>query len=529
MKDALTALSASQAMKSIIEDHQNSVTEKAKAMNKDAVTEQETVLNEQRLVIVSNREPYTIKVSDGSEVSFERTPGGLVSALDPVLRKRNGLWICWEGAPKKVADNDAHSLDPVIDWANIELPYEIQSVTLSETEINHYYYGYANTRIWPLFHYFVSRCNFLDERDWPSYLSANQKFAEAVITHTNDDDLVWVQDYHLLLVPNLVRARAPKRKIGFFLHIPFPVLEVFKVLPRRQALLEGMLGSDLIGFHVPEYVEYFLDAVEALMPVSQAQINREASTVTYQGRVIKVAEFPISIDVEQIETLAASPEVQAQAQQVRQQYPVKYLGLSVDRLDYTKGILENFEAIRIFFEKYPQYITQLTFVQIAAPTRTEVPAYRQMKEEIEQAVGRINGALSKGNWSPIQYFYRSFPMDEVLPYFIAADFCMITPLRDGMNLVAKEYCATKLDNRGILLLSEFTGAASELTDAFTLNPYHIEGMADTLHEALTKPQDALTQSMAGLRRTIQKNTIHDWVNAFLSQFEQATTSPHVTL
>jgi alpha,alpha-trehalose-phosphate synthase [UDP-forming] len=474
-----------------------------------------------RLVIVSNREPYTIKYH-GKDICLEKTPGGLVSALDPVLRERNGLWICWEGATKKIAEfDDVSVLDDDIDWEALELPYQIQSVSLSEKEINHYYYGYANTRIWPLFHYFVSRCNFFDERDWPSYLSANQKFADVVVEHTSDNDWIWVQDYHLLLVPEMVRLQAENRKIAFFLHIPFPAVEVFKALPRRDIILRGLLGSDLIGFHVPEYVEYFLDAVERLLPPSEAQVDHARGCVFYQGRTIQVKSFPISIDFMQIETMASSEEIQKKVKKLKEDYGEQKIGLSVNRLDYSKGILENLESIRLFFEKYPAYKKRFCFIQIAAPTRTEVPEYQKMKEEIDQAVGRINGFLAEDNWVPIHYFYRSFPMDDILPYFILADVAMVTPLRDGMNLVAKEYCAAKIDLNGVLLLSEFTGAASELKEAMLINPFYIEHVADTLHEALHLPAVIREDKMYALRENIRQNDIHYWVNCFMDAFQDA--------
>lgn len=473
----------------------------------------------ERLVIVSNREPYTIKL-DNKEISFEKTPGGLVSALDPILRQRNGLWICWEGAQKKVAEfDDVSFLDDDIDWESVELPYAIQSVALTEDEINHYYYGYANSTLWPLFHYFISGCTFANEKNWLSYYSANQKFADAVIEHTDDTDWVWVQDYHLMLVPQLVRAKAANKKMAFFLHTPFPSVEVFKVLPRRAVILKGLLGSDLIGFHVPEYVNHFLDAVEQLLPAKDVTINRDSNTVTYQGRTIQVAAFPISIDFNQVEEMALLPEIQEEAQRLKETYNVEYLGISVDRLDYSKGIPENLEAVRRFFNKYPEFKKRFSFIQIAAPTRTEVAEYQRLKEEIDQAVGRINGELAEDNWVPIHYFCRSFPMDAVLPYFIASDVAMITPLRDGMNLVAKEYCVAKTDLNGVLLLSEFTGAAAELTDAIPINPFDVDEVADALYEALHLPQSVRHAKMKALRKIINSNDIHHWIQKFMEHFD----------
>jgi alpha,alpha-trehalose-phosphate synthase [UDP-forming] len=476
-------------------------------------------VSQSRLVIVSNREPFTITVQ-GKEVHLEKTPGGLVSALDPVLKKRGGLWICWEGSQKRVPEfDDVTVLDEDIDWDHIDIPYQIETVALTEQEINHYYFGYANTRIWPLFHYFVSRCNFFDEQDWPSYISANQKFAQAIVDHTTNDDWIWVQDYHLLLVPEFVRLKASQRKLAFFLHIPFPTYEIFRILPKRHVILKGMLGSDLIGFHVPEYADYFMDCVQHLLP--EAVIDRETMTIVYENRIITVGSYPISIDFKQVEIMADQPEIKAAAAELRQKFGVDHIGLSVDRMDYSKGIRENLEAVRFFFEKYPEYKKRFTFIQIAAPTRSEVPAYQQMKEEIDTTVGRINGALAEDNWLPIHYYYRSFPMDDVMPYFLAADVIMITPLRDGMNLVAKEYCAAKRDLTGVLMLSEFTGAAHELKQALPINPFHIESVADTLYLALQLPEQTIANNMKALRNTIQQYDIHAWVTAFIDGFEQA--------
>ncbi|MEN9234927.1 MAG: trehalose-6-phosphate synthase [Gloeomargarita sp. GMQP_bins_120] len=490
----------------------------AKALQVPATRELQTP---GRLIIVSNREPYTIQ-THGNEIRIERLPGGLVSALDPVLRRRDGIWICWEDASKRSVEvDDVSSDDDSIDWDRIELPYRIHPVPLTQEEINHYYYGYANTRLWPLFHYFISRCNFFDERDWPNYVTANQKFADAVVTCTTQEDWIWVQDYHLLLVPELVRQQCPHHKISLFLHIPFPALEVFKILPKRDVILRGMLGSDLLGFHIPDYAEYFLDAVERLLPAEEVQVCRAEKCIFYQGRRIQVGAFPISIDVKKIEGLVRSPTLQAKAKQLRETYPVEYIGISVDRLDYTKGILENLEALQVFFEKYPQYLERFSFIQIAAPTRTAVPAYQQMREQVEQAIGRINGLFSRNNWVPIYYFYRKFSLEEVLTYFLIADVAMITPLRDGMNLVAKEYCAARVDHSGVLILSEFTGAAYELKEALLVNPFSIEQMADTLYQALTLPPEVAQGKMRALRQTIASHDIHQWVQSYMDAFADA--------
>lgn len=475
-----------------------------------------------RLVLVSNREPYSVKLNEEETISLEKTPGGLVSALDPVLRQNGGLWICWEGATRRIEEFDeTPTLANLAEIQHASLPYDIHTVALTETEINHYYYGYANARLWPLFHYFPSRCDFSDDRDWPSYLSANQKFAEVVIQETTDEDLIWVQDYHLFLVPYLVREKEAKRKIGFFCHIPFPGFETFRILPKREEILKGLLGGDLIGFHIPQYVDHFLECVEKLLPQETYQVNLDKKQVKVGGRTVQVAAFPISIDYRLITDTATSPAVQEKLLELQGTYSGQYIGIGLDRLDYTKGILERLEAIQTFFEKYPEYKKRLTFVQIASPTRTEVKMYREMKEQVDQAVGRINGLLSEDNWTPIQYFYRTMSLEELIPYFLLADFCLTTPLRDGMNLVAKEYCAARLNNDGVLILSEFTGASYELKEAFTVNPSDVEEVADTIYRGLQLDRREQQDRMSKLRKTIADNDIHYWVQTFLTQFKQA--------
>lgn len=477
---------------------------------------------DKRIVLVSNREPYTVKVN-GETIQLEKTPGGLVSALDPVLRENRGLWICWEGATKRMEEFDeTPTLSDLSDIQHSALPYDIRTVALSEEEINHYYYGYANTRLWPLFHYFPTRCDFMDEKGWPNYESANRKFAERVIQETTDDDLIWVQDYHMFLVPALVKEYAPDRKIGFFCHIPFPSLEIFRILPKRQEILTGLLGCDLIGFHTPEYMDYFLDCVDKLLSKELVRVDFDKKQIISGGKIIQVEAFPISIDFKLISKLAGSEPIQRAAKELKEQYPTELIGIGLDRLDYTKGILERLEAIRIFFEKYPQYKKRLTFVQIASPTRTEVKMYREMKEQVEQAVGRINGQLAEESWAPIQYFYRTMNLQEIVPYFLIADFALTTPLRDGMNLVAKEYCAAKLNNEGILVLSEFTGAAHELEQALLVNPFDLEEVADKIYYGLQLPKSIRQTKMSQLRETIAGHDIHHWVKNFLERFSDVT-------
>jgi alpha,alpha-trehalose-phosphate synthase [UDP-forming] len=488
----------------------------------DNQQKQASAVSNKRIVLVSNREPYTVKVNEET-IRLEKTPGGLVSALDPVLRQNRGLWICWEGATKRMEEFDeTPTLADLTEIQHAALPYDIQTVALTEAEINHYYYGYANTRLWPLFHYFPTRCDFTDDKGWPSYQSANSKFAEKILEQTTDDDLIWVQDYHLFLVPAMVREQARQRKIGFFCHIPFPSLDVFRILPKRQEILLGLLGCDLIGFHIPQYVDYFLECVHQLLPEGHVHVDFEKKQIRTEGRLIQVEAFPISIDFKLISKLASSEPIQKSAKELKELYPTELIGIGLDRLDYTKGILERLEAIRIFFEKYPEYKKRLTFVQIASPTRTEVKMYQEMKEQVEQAVGRINGLLAEDSWAPIQYFYRSMSLQEIIPYFLIADFALTTPLRDGMNLVAKEFCAAKLNNDGLLILSEFTGAAHELQQALLVNPFDLEEVADTIYSGLQLSKHTRQTKMSLLRETIARSDIHSWVQNFLECFNHVT-------
>jgi trehalose 6-phosphate synthase/phosphatase len=470
----------------------------------------------ERIVIVSNREPYSIKLTmDG--VTVHKNAGGLVSALEPLVKETEGLWVCWEG---ESGSKDALSrvLNKLAQENRDEyFPLDMVPVALTDNEINHYYNGYANRVLWPLFHYMTSYCNFWDELAWPSYHSANQKFANTVVTNTQETDLIWVQDYHLMLVPGMIRQFRSESRLGWFCHIPFPNYEVFRHLPNRLDLLRGVLGADLIGFHVPSYVHHFLECVERGL-LEDVSVNHETGEIHYEGRTIKVIACPISIDAKQFNEMINADNLDEKGQHLKDEFKVEFMGIGVDRLDYTKGIIERFKAIEIFFDKYPEYKKRMTFVQIGSPTRTDVPMYRQLKDEVDRTVGSINSRLGEEAWVPIQYFYRNFSHEQLMPYFAASDFCLITPLRDGMNLVAKEYCLTCKDDQGVLVLSEMAGASEELMEALMVNPYDLEGMADAIHHALTMQPDEQNRRMSALRGRIEGFTVFDWVDQFIEEF-----------
>lgn len=472
----------------------------------------------QKLVVVSNREPYTLTL-DNKTLKIQKALGGLVTALDPVLRETQGVWVCWSGSKSEqtIGFQDLLELARLNDR---QVPYEIRGVSLTEKEVTAYYNGFANRQLWPLFHYAPNHCHFEPE-DWHYYYIANQKFAHAILEVSQPDDLLWVQDYHLLMVPGMVRQQDPRRNIGFFCHIPFPHYEIFRILPWRSELLRGMLGSDLIGFHLPSYVQDFLTCVDRLMG-HEAQVNYEKREIYFENRVIRVGDFPISVDYQEIQDLV-SRSVKS-AQQLKRGFSTEFIGIGVDRLDYSKGILERLEALELFFERYPQYQKRLTFIQIAVPTRTEIQEYQEMKVQVEKAVGRINGRFSEGDWSPIQYLYRSFPLSVLVSYLMAADFALITPLRDGMNLVAKEYCAAQVDESGVLILSEMAGAAHELSEALLVNPYDRHQVCEAIHDALEMPGPEKSSRMKQLRGQIQAKDIHHWVQRYIQEFQVATQS-----
>lgn len=469
-----------------------------------------------KLVIVSNREPYSIKRHQRT-LKVEKTMGGLVSALDPVMRENQGLWICSNGSPAQDTI-DFQDLQKLAQAHNLELPYRLHGVFLSEKELDHYYNGYANRQLWPNFHYFPGRYHYTPT-DWRHYFSANQKFAQAVLQQADPEDLIWVHDYHLLLVPSMIRQSDPKRNIAFFCHIPFPHYEIFRILPARLELLRGMLGSDLIGFHTPAYAQDFLDCVARLLP-QETEVHPDTGEILYQDRRIHVDAFPISIDYSTLVQSAEDQTRQGQIAHLRQSFPADYIGIGVDRLDYTKGILERLEALDTFFETYPHYRKRLTFVQIAVPTRTQIKDYQEMCEAVEQAVGRINGKWSDGSWSPIQYLYRSLPFQQLIQYYAMADFALVTPLRDGLNLVAKEYCAAQLNHGGALILSELAGAAHQMEQAYLVNPYNRDEVAHTLDRVLQTPSEERQHRMKALRQQIKQHDIQFWLHRFLQDFEK---------
>jgi trehalose 6-phosphate synthase/phosphatase len=452
------------------------------------------------LVVVSNRLPFEVKRLP-TGVRFERSPGGLVAALEPVLEARGGVWIGWPGF-------DSEPDEPVpVPAARGAVRYH--AVPLTAREVTGFYAGFANRTLWPLFHYFVARTQ-IDLGTWRAYDRINGRFAEAAAGQSNDDAVVWIHDYHLTRMPAQLRRLAPRRRIAFFLHIPFPAADVFRILPWSRQILRGMLGADLLGFHIPEYAENFLSCAERLLG---CETDRTRGMVQFENRQIAVEAHPISIDVQRVEALARSAAP-------TDADPVLDI-LGVDRLDYTKGIVERILAVERLLEKYPRYRGRILFTQLMVPSRERVAEYQAMKREIDELVGRVNGRFSDRGWSPIRYIFRSVRPEELAALYRDARVALVTPLRDGMNLVAKEYVAARVDGDGVVVLSELAGAAAELQEALLVNPHDIEAVADTLDHALAMPEDERRARMTALRARLTARDVHAWVRRFLESAEAA--------
>ena len=457
------------------------------------------------LVVLSNRLPFAI-VARPHGPRVTRGAGGLVTALDPVLAERGGVWVGWSGAAQEASA-------PPLPLPPAPAGVSYRPVPLAGREVALYYEAFSNRTLWPLFHTFVGRTH-IDGAAWRVYDRVNERFARAALDDARQGSLAWVHDYHLLRVPHHLRRLAPEARIAFFLHIPFPADDVIRVLPWARALLGGMLAADLVGFHVPPYVEHFLACAERLLG---CEVDRATGVVRYEGRAVAVQAHPIGIDVAHVERLAAAGS--ASGPELAPDGVATILG--VDRLDYTKGIHERLLAIERLLERHPPYRRRIVFTQVLVPSRERVAEYNALKRDIDETVGRINGRFSEPGWSPIRYLVRSLPHEELVPLYRRADVALVTPLRDGMNLVAKEYVAAQTDDRGVLILSELAGAAEELQEAVVVNPFDVDAVAEALDRALSMPADERRARMSALRDRVRGHDVYAWVHRFLAAAEAA--------
>jgi len=463
---------------------------------------------QKRLVIVSNRLPVVIEKTD-TGWNVKEGSGGLVTALAPVLRNRGGVWIGWPGA---VIDSDVASL---LENANKNTGYQLKPVNLSQYEIDKYYHGFANEILWPLFHDLQSRCNF-DPEYWQVYQKVNQKFAEVIRNETGSDDYIWVHDYQLMTVAAELRRHIPGIKIGFFLHIPFPSLDIFLKLPWRHELLSAMLSYDLLGFQTMRDRRNFVQCVRTLIKDIVVRGKGQIISVQSRDRHIKVGHFPISIDYNHFVEKTATREVSDCAWFIHENISERQILLGIDRLDYTKGIVERLRAFEKTLIKYPELRGKASLIQIVVPSRTRIEEYKFLRSEIEEIVGNINGRFTKYGWVPVHYIFGSLDFYELLAYYKSAEIAVVTPLKDGMNLVAKEYCACSLDENGVLILSEFAGASAQLCrGAIMVNPYDVDNVADSIYKAFKMSDDEKKRRMKKMRQGIKKQDIFWWVDSFL--------------
>jgi trehalose 6-phosphate synthase/phosphatase len=467
-----------------------------------------------RLIIVSNRLPFTLRQS-GADVECSASTGGLVTALSAYLTRQrrqqkdfDSVWVGWPGnvipaelVPKAVEMLGRQHASPVF---------------LSQEDGDEFYYGFCNRTLWPLFHYFTSYVEY-SAQYWDTYVRVNRAFCDTVAKLAGPDDTVWIHDYHLLLLPEMLRRAQPAANIGFFLHTPFPSYEIFRLLPGawRQQILSGMLGADLVGFHVHEYTQHFLQCVHRIL----GQEHQLGKLVT-GDRVRRADTFPLGVDYPKFAQTAQSESVVARSAQIRSELGQVKLILSVDRLDYTKGIADRLQGYELFLKRHPEWHGKVTFVLLVVPSRVEVPQYQQMKQELEGRVGELNGQFNRLGWTPLSYQLRALDFEELVALYQSADVALITPLRDGMNLVAKEYLASKPDATGVLILSELAGAAREMNEAVLINPNHHDEIAEALVLALEMPREEQVRRNQLIRERLEAFDASGWAKQFLATLAQ---------
>ncbi len=447
-----------------------------------------------RVIVAANRLPVR-RVGD----SWERSPGGLVSALTPILQQNNGVWIGWNG----VADED---WEPFHHGGIDHLP-----IALSAQDVEDYYLGFSNETVWPLFHDALRTPDY-HRHWWRAYRDVNRRFAEAIVAEASASDLIWIHDYQLLLVPGMVRDLAPHLNIRFFLHIPFPPVELFARLPWRSEVIDGIAGADVIGFQTPRGMRNFLAAATAFSDATPSE-----NGLLKAGRLVHVVSSPISIDTAEFARIASSDETAERVRMIRKDLgDPQVILLGADRLDYTKGIDVRFRAFEAMLEEHPEIAERTKFVQIGVPSRSTIRDYVEMKEEIEQIAGRINSTQGSRHYVPIHYMYESLSIEELVAYYRAADVMVVTPFADGMNLVSKEFIASRVDDDGVLLLSEFAGAAQELTEAVLVNPFHIDGMAQKMMAAIEMEPEERRRRMKSMRQIVSDHDVHRWAKSALA-------------
>jgi len=458
-----------------------------------------------RTIIVSNRLPVKITEQNG-EYILRPSEGGLATGLGSVYKTGNNVWIGWPG----IEIPEERQAEVTAKLAELNLI----PVFLTNEEINLYYEGFSNEILWPIFHYVATYANF-EQSYWDSYKIVNEKFSQQVINQLNDGDTVWIHDYQLLLLPCYVRTKNPQVTIGFFQHIPFPSYEIFRLIPWREELIEGILGADLLGFHTFDDVRHFLSAASRLSSAKPSE-----NVIIHKNRQIVVEAFPMGIDSDKFEMLTRNSKVAKHSAAFKEVHQHQKLILSIDRLDYSKGILQRLQALELLLQLHPEYIEKIELFMIIVPSRDTVPKYKELRDNIDQLVGNINSRFRTINWVPIHYFYRSFSVEFLSALYSIADICLVTPMRDGMNLVSKEYVASRVKNDGVLILSEMAGASKELNDALIVNPNNIGDIMKAIVEAINMPIEEQNMRMTSMRYIVKKFNINLWVKNFMDKLSE---------
>lgn len=464
-------------------------------------------MEQPKIIIVANRLPVRVEIKH-EEWIYHSSEGGLATGLGSIYKEGNNVWIGWPGA---YIENE--KIQHII--RQDFMKQNLCPVMLSEYEIKHYYDGFSNDTLWPLFHYFPSYASYA-QKDWEVYQKVNRKFAQAVIEIAQPGDIIWIQDYQLMLVPAMVREALPDVSIGFFQHIPFPSYEVFRLIPWRDQLLKGLLGADLIGFHTFDDVRHFMSAATRIVH-APANANE---LILEEERTVIVDAFPMGIDYDKYRNHVFNPKTKRNETKLHQLMGDRKLMISIDRLDYSKGIPERLKAYELFLRKNPEFKEQVIFIQLVVPSRDQVKHYATLKEEINRLVSDINAKHGTLSWQPIHYFYRSFPLEMLSALYASADIALVTPLRDGMNLVCKEYIASRVDKTGVLILSEMAGASKELYEALIINPTNKEAVSDAIFQALTMPEEEQVRRMEALQQTVEKFNIHHWIRNFMDKLKE---------
>ncbi|QQL50421.1 bifunctional alpha,alpha-trehalose-phosphate synthase (UDP-forming)/trehalose-phosphatase [Mucilaginibacter ginkgonis] len=460
-----------------------------------------------KTIIAANRLPVKI-VNDTGEFKLHTSEGGLATGLGSIYKSKDNVWIGWPGLEVE-GEEQQQKITEELREQNL-LP-----VFLDKDEITRFYEGFSNEVLWPVFHYYASTYAHYEQQNWECYKEVNQKFCDQILKIAQPGDMVWVHDYQLLLLPKMIRDAQRDISIGFFLHIPFPSHEMFRLIPWRKQLLEGMLGADLIGFHTFDDVRHFLSSVTRVLA-----LQTSANVITNNRRVVVAESFPMGIDDKKYASLATDAAVKKEVAAICKTFNRQKLILSIDRLDYSKGILQRLRAFEQLLISHPELLTHITFYMIVVPSRDQVAQYKELRDQIDKKVGNINARYRTLEWSPIQYFYRSFPIETLSALYSAADVCLVTPMRDGMNLVSKEYVASRVNNDGVLILSEMAGASKELIDAIIVNPNNEYEVSEAMFVALNMPLAEQKRRMTLMRNNVGKFNIGHWVKIFKERLDE---------